>query len=132
MTLAAITDLQAANFADHGKWRGRKGYFISRTTAVFIALFCVCSHVVIGLLVFYCVPRCSSSQLHAADMNLGPPGTGNQVTLPGHKTFSSNRLPIHILPTHYRSELFQSSMEVKQSCIDIIDSIPVILNTTDE
>jgi hypothetical protein len=105
MTLAATNDLQAGNFVDHGRWRGRKGYFISRTTVVFIALVCVCSHVVTGLLVFYCAPGCSSCQLRAADMKIGPLGTGNQVTPPSHKTRSNNRLPTHVLPTDYRSEV---------------------------
>lgn len=126
MALAAITDLQAANFVDHGKWRGRKGYFISRNVAVFIAFVCVCTHVVTGLVVFYCLPRYVSSQLEAADMNLRPLGTGNHVTPPSHKALSSNRLPTHVIPTHYRSEVkllvlgLQQSVEVKTDLAVIV------------
>jgi hypothetical protein len=105
LTLAATTDRQAAICIDHGKQCSRKGYFISREAAVLIAVVYVCSLVVTGLLVFYCVPRLSSSKLQASDTNLTRSFRMRpQVTLPHQKTPSSNRLPTHIIPTHYRSE----------------------------
>ncbi|XP_021919195.1 aminopeptidase N-like isoform X1 [Zootermopsis nevadensis] len=136
--IPAITDLQAANFVDHGKWRGRKGYFISRNVAVFIAFVCVCTHVVTGLVVFYCLPRYVSSQLEAADMNLRPLGTGNHVTPPSHKALSSNRLPTHVIPTHYRIQLVPFIVEdnftvsgevwIRLKCLEAAQNITLNIN----
>ena len=103
LTLAATTDLQAANYADHGKWRGNRGYFVSRKAVVLLSVAYVCSLVVTGLLVFYCVPRTSVTKLTATDTNLDSFRTRTQVTLSNYKTRSSNRLPTHIIPTNYRS-----------------------------
>jgi hypothetical protein len=101
----ATTDLQAANCIDYGKQCSRKGYFISRKAAVLITVVYICSLVVTGLLVFYCVPRSNSSKLQSSDTNLARSFRMKpQVTLPHQKTHSSNRLPTHTIPTHYRSE----------------------------
>jgi len=102
LMLAATTDLQTANCIDHCKLSSRKGYFISCSTAVLMAVFYVCSLVVTGLLVFYCVPRSSSLQLEGEDMSLRSLTTRRNMIMPHHKTRNSNRLPTHIIPTHYR------------------------------
>jgi hypothetical protein len=70
-----------------------------------IAVVYVCSLVVTGLLVFYCVPHSSSSKLQASDTNLIRSFRMRpQETLLHRKAHSSSRLPTHIIPTHYRSE----------------------------
>jgi hypothetical protein len=105
LLFVASTDLRAANYIGHGKQCDREGYFISRKVVVLIAAVYVCSLVVTGLLVFYFVPRSSSSKLQASDTNLTSSfRVRPQVTLPQQKTPSSNRLPTHIIPSHYRSE----------------------------
>jgi hypothetical protein len=102
----ATTDLRAANCIGHGKQCSREGYFISHKAVVLIAVVYVCSLVVTGLLVFYFVPRSSSSELQASDTNLTRSiRVRPQVTLPQQKTPSSNRLPTHIIPTHYRLDV---------------------------
>jgi len=102
LKLAGTTDLQAANCADHGKWRGSRGYFVSRKTVVLLLIVYVCSLVATGLLVYYCVPRYSSNQPTATDTNVASIGTTSRGTLSNYKARSSNRLPTHIIPTHYR------------------------------
>lgn len=103
--IPATTDLQAGNCADHGKWRGRRGYFVSRRGVMLLSVAYLCSLVVTGLLVFYCVPQSSSTKLTAKDTNLDSFKTRPQETQSNYKTRSSNRLPTHIIPTQYRIRL---------------------------
>jgi hypothetical protein len=102
LKLAGTTDLQAANCADRGKWRGSRGFFVSRKAVVLLLIVYVCSLVATGLLVYYCMPRFSCTQPAATDTNVESMRTTSQVTLSNYETRSSNRLPTNIIPTHYR------------------------------
>ncbi|PNF34108.1 Aminopeptidase N [Cryptotermes secundus] len=137
--IPATTDLQAANCIDYGKQCSRKGYFISRKAAVLIAVVYICSLVLTGLLVFYCVPRSSSSKLQASDTNLARTFRMRpQVTLPYQKTHSSNRLTTHTIPTHYRIQLVPFIMEdnfttsgevwITLKCLEAADNITLNIN----
>jgi len=136
LKLAGTTDLQAANCADHGKWRGSRGYFVSRKAVVLLLIAYVCSLVATGLLVYYCVPRFSSTRPTATDTNVESIRTTSRVTLPSYRTRSSNRLPTYIIPTHYRWVVimfrYQSSPETLCRCFGISDSFSMISNVTTE
>lgn len=136
--IPATTDLQAANCADHGKWRGSRGYFVSRKAVVLLLMAYVCSLVATGLLVFYCLPRFGSTQLTATDANVDSIETTSQATPAKYKTSSSNRLPTHIIPTHYRIRLVPFIMEdnyttsgdvwITMKCLQAAKNITVNIN----
>ncbi|XP_069682405.1 aminopeptidase N-like isoform X1 [Periplaneta americana] len=107
----ATTALQEANCVDYSTRHSRKGYFINRKSAALMAVVYIISLVVTGLLVFYCVPQSNCTTPQTEDGAPVPVNRSHHVTSIQPKIRSSNRLPNHIIPTHYRIQLVPFILE---------------------
>ncbi|PSN50126.1 Aminopeptidase N [Blattella germanica] len=81
----------------------RKGYLVTRGVALVMAALYLGSLILTGLLVFYFAPRPAATL--SRNTNIVPLRRPFSNTTPSPVPPRSNRLPTHVVPTHYRIRL---------------------------